>query len=231
MDTLKNLLSLESKLKIDSSLLDRMLEKGQEIKLAPHQAMIDEGETNPNIYIVKSGVIRGTKLSQNVEVTSGFALPGTIIMSFHCYYGGEPSFYRFEACTRSVVIKIPKAHFDALIEDSHEFARWILNVHQHQLYYYELKNKLLSRTPRERLATLFEMLSSAVADPFDCESLPSTHEANVKNMYYARWRRILSYIPSRAIASYIGITEQHFSKIKRELLSSSSPTDSTHKKR
>jgi len=69
------LLSLESKLKIDSSLLDRMLEKGQEIKLAPHQAMIDEGETNPNIYIVKSGVIRGTNLSQNVEVTSGFALP------------------------------------------------------------------------------------------------------------------------------------------------------------
>lgn len=224
METLKKLLALEAKLKIDDRLLDRLLAPGREISLAPHQTMLDEGDFNPDIYIVKSGIIRGTYLNQNVEVTSGFALPGTIIMSFHCYYGAEPSFYRFEACCRSVVIKIPKTHFDSLIEESHEFARWILSAHQNQLYYYERKNKLLSGNARERLVALFDMLSEAECDPYASPASENSHETNVKNLCCDRWIRLLSLIPSRVIASYIGITEQHFSKIKRELLTADRST-------
>ncbi len=41
--------------------------------------MIDAGEFNPNIYIVKYGLIRGTYLDKNMEKTAGFALPGFII--------------------------------------------------------------------------------------------------------------------------------------------------------
>lgn len=218
MDKLKKLLALEAKLKIDDSLLDRLLKGGNEIRLSPHETMFDEGDSNPDIYIVKNGIIRGTHLCQNVEVTSGFALPGTIIISFHCYYGNEPSFYRFEACCKSVVIRIPKAHFDSLIEESHEFARWVLSAHQNQLYYYERKNKILSGNARERLVALFDMLSEAEYDPYESLVSDNSHETNVKNLCCDRWIRLLSFIPSRVIASYIGITEQHFSKIKRELL-------------
>ncbi len=35
---------------------------------------------------------------------------------------------------------------------------------------------------------------------------------------YSRWKEVLLLVPSKIIASYLGITEQHLSKIKRELL-------------
>lgn len=218
MNTLRQLLALEAKLKISDDLLDRLLEGGVEIRLAPHQAMIDEGEYNPDVYIVKSGIIRGTNLNQNVEVTSGFALPGTMFMSFYCYYGEEQSFYRFEACCESTVIRIPKAHFDNLVKESHEFARWVVSAHQNQLYYYERKNQLLSGSSRERLIALLKMLSAATSTFNNNVNVDKRHETKVKELVCNRWDRIFSIIPSRYIASYLGITEQHFSKIKREVL-------------
>ena len=40
----------------------------------------------------------------------------------------------------------------------------------------------------------------------------------VKTELYTRWKEIFRIVPSKIIASYLGITEQHLSKIKREAL-------------
>ena len=94
---LKTLLALEAKQRLREEVFDELLAAGEEIVLSTYEPMIDAGEFNPNIYIVKYGLIRGTYLDKNMEKTAGFALPGSLLISFHCYYGGEPSFYRFEA--------------------------------------------------------------------------------------------------------------------------------------
>ncbi len=35
---------------------------------------------------------------------------------------------------------------------------------------------------------------------------------------HQRWGKIFQLVPSKIIASYLGITEQHLSKIKKELI-------------
>lgn len=223
MDSLKKLLALEAKQQLREEFFDRLLAAGEEVTLSTYQPMIDAGEYDPNIYIVKKGMIRGTYLDKNLEKTAGFALPGSLLISFHCYYGGEPSYYRYEACCLTEVIRIPKSSFDRLLAESHEFALWVLSAHQNQLYYTEFKNLLLSGDAKSRLLQLTTRLSGVVsskdtvADQSESISAVS-HDNRVKNELHIRWKEIFQLVPSKIIASYLGITQQHLSKIKKEIL-------------
>lgn len=216
---LKTLLALEAKQRLREEVFDELLAAGEEIVLSTYEPMIDAGEFNPNIYIVKYGLIRGTYLDKNMEKTAGFALPGSLLISFHCYYGGEPSFYRFEACCPTVVIRISKAFFDDLIQRSHEFALWVMSTHQNQLYYNEFRNQLLSGDARSRLLQLTNRLQGILPEQDQqFANNDNNHDCNVKNQLHNRWQKIFPIIPYKIIASYLGITEQHLSKIKKELL-------------
>lgn len=224
MDRLKKLLALEARQQLREEIFDRLLEAGEEISLSTYEPMIDAGEFNPNVFIVKEGLIRGTYLDKNIEKTAGFALPGTLLISFHCYYGGEPSYYRYEACCPAVVMRIPKVFFDGLMEQSHEFALWVASAHQNQLFYNEFKNQLLSGDAKSRLLQLTKRLSGIVpesrSDAPARQSMPydDSHDLKVKKELHTRWKEIFRIVPSKVIASYLGITEQHLSKIKKELL-------------
>lgn len=219
---LKKLLALESKERMKDELFDRLLDGGEDIHLLTYEPMIDAGDFNPNIYIVKNGLIRGTYLDRNNEITVGFALPGTLIISFHSYFDNEPSYYRYEACCPSTVVRIPKAHFDKMTKESHEFALWVMSAHQNQLFYNEVRNKVLSGDAKERLLQLKRRLSSTLTT--DTE-VPSTsgdnHNLKMKQQLDSRYKTIYSIVPSKIIASYLGITEQHLSRIKKEILKES----------
>lgn len=224
MRNLKHLLALEAKKQLSETIFDRLLASGEEVTLPTYGAMIDAGVYDPDIYIVKKGMIRGTYLDKKLEKTAGFALPGSLLISFHCYYGGEPSYYRYEACCPTVVVRIPKAAFDDLIEDSHEFALWVMSAHQNQLYYTEFKNKLLSGDSKSRLIQLTTRLQGIIPSrdttaPLSSSDLTeNSHDSKVKNELHARWKEIFHIVPSKIIASYLGITQQHLSRIKREIL-------------
>lgn len=218
---LKQLLALEAKYRLRPEIMDRFLAGGSLVTLDTYEPMIDAGAYDPNIYIVKTGLVRGTYLDKNIEKTAGFALPGTLLISFHCFYGHEESYYRFEACCPTTVVKIPKEYFDTLLKESHEFSLWVMSAHQNQLYYNESKNHVLSGDAKSRLTQLTRHLSGKIEESKD--TLPAdlddrTHQKMVKTELYTRWKEIFRIVPSKIIASYLGITEQHLSKIKREAL-------------
>lgn len=224
-ERLKKLLSLEARQRLREELFDLFLDGGEEIPLSTYEPMIDAGDYNPNIYIVKDGLIRGTYLDKNNEITVGFALPGTLLISFHSYYGGEPSYYRYEACCPTVVVRVPKAYFDQLLAREHEFALWVMSAHQNQLYYNELRNSLLSGDAKSRLMRLTRRLSGIIPDSTCDDRFPGrkhsdgyNHELEMKKQLHIRYNKIFALIPSKIIASYLGITEQHLSKIKKEML-------------
>ncbi len=212
-DKIIDLLVPEANRKVSRGVLARLLEGAQIVSLSTYDPLIDSGQYDPNIYIIKSGLLRGTYLDKNMERTAAFGLPGTILINFHSYYSEEPSFFRFEACCASEVLRISRAHFDAMLEDSHEFALWVMSAHQNQLYYNEVRKQLLCGDAKTRLRQLADRL----ADSFTSADSDAPI-ADSKNAVYTRWKEIFRLVPSRIIASYIGITEQHLSKIKRELL-------------
>lgn len=221
MNHLKELVAMEAKYRLRPEVMDRFLSGGTVIALDTYEPMIDAGVYDPNVYIVKSGLVRGTYMDKNIEKTAGFALAGTLLISFHCFYGDEGSYYRFEACCPTEVLRIPKEHFDSLLAGSHEFALWVMSAHQNQLYYNESKNNVLSGDAKSRLIQLTHRLS-AIVDEKDRPRVESiddnVHSKMVKTELFTRWKEIFRIVPSKIIASYLGITEQHLSKIKRELL-------------
>ena len=222
MELLKRRLALEAKYQLREAIFDELLASGEEVRLSTYDPMIDAGEFNPNVYIVKEGLVRGTYLDKNIEKTAGFALPGTLLISFHSYYGNEPSYYRYEACCPTVVVRIPKKKFEELTEKYHEFALWVVSAHQNQLYYNEYKNRLLSGDAKSRLIRLATRLQGIITDAQPEASVSTEiHNKQVEKELHGRWKDIFLLVPSKVIASYLGITEQYLSKIKKEMLQSS----------
>ena len=141
-----------------------------------------------NIYVVKKGVIRRAYTAGDRVVTKSFATAGSVILSWNSYLMEKPSFAIFEACCDSVVMRVSKARFDELRSTSHEFAQWVLSVVQSTLYLDEFKSTVLSGGVKERYISLIKNRPEVMHD-----------------------------VPLGFIASYLGITQQHLSRIRKEI--------------
>ena len=220
MKDLLKLLSLEASYKIDDEILEQFLSEGKELKLSPREALIDFGDNKADVYIIKKGIIRKFYEDNNNEKTAGFALPGTMLISYHCYYSNQPSFYRFEALTPSEVIVIPHKHFDKMIKENHEFCLWSLSVAQNNLFYHEVRDIILKGDAIDRLKRLLKRFDSNNILDFNQTEKRNSKEENkfVFKEVNERWKKIYKIVPSKILASYLGLSEVHLSRIKKELL-------------
>ena len=126
MENIKELLLKECDYPLPDKIMESFLEPKSEIFLKRNEILVMGGMINTNIYVVEEGILRYTYMDGTREVTFGFALPGTMLISMHSFYGHQPVFYQIEACCTSKVIKISKQHYDKLVAESHDFARCII---------------------------------------------------------------------------------------------------------
>lgn len=182
---LKESLADECSFLLEDNIMERFLAGGKRIGLSPGEVLIHTGQYDPSVYIVISGVIRHAFMDGNNEHTATFALSPTMFMEYHCFYAGLSSFYQVEACCQSEVLRIPKQHYERMIAESHEFAKWALSMADTQFFQYERKKSLINGDARERF------------------------EALIKNR-----PEIMERVPLRIIASYLGITPQYLSRLK-----------------
>ncbi len=187
MNKLKKLLLLECTYQLPDEIMDCFLAKMTVCDIRKGSAIIDTGCINPDIFIVKEGIFSYNYLNGTDERCWGFAMPGTMMYSSHSYYYGEPAFYRVEACCDSTVLHCKKKDFDSLVSGSHEFAQWALSMAQCQLYFFERKNSVINGNASERFMSL------------------------VRNR-----PEILEKVTMKTIASYLGITQQYLSCLKRK---------------
>lgn len=214
---LKQLLSLEAKYQPDMAIFDKLLEGSVRKKYDTYEPIIKSGEYHPDAYIVARGLVRSTYQNGNHLTTTGFGLPGTMFISYHCYYGDQPSFYSLEACCPTDIVIVSKEHVDELLRTSHDFSNWMLSVSMNQLFYNESKEKMLSGDAKTRLMQLIERISGNIPERAEEAGPSDNHASMVQRIPYVRWQEIFKIVPSKIIASYLGITEQHLSKIKREI--------------
>lgn len=188
---MKELLSKECNYRLRDDIMDRFLGMMTEIRLSRNEPLIPYGKLDTNIYILKDGIVRMHYFDGKNERTHAFALPGTMLMSFHSVYMRQPAFLQLEACAESTVMKISKSELDSLIDESHEFTKWMLSMEQSQLFSYEFRLKVINGTAKERFIGL------------------------IRNR-----PRIMEKVPQGIIASYLGITQPYLSKLKKQLLRS-----------
>ncbi|MCM1440557.1 MAG: Crp/Fnr family transcriptional regulator [Roseburia sp.] len=185
---IRNLLKLECSYCLSDAIMDRFLSGANILELKKGESIIRTGETDTNVYILADGIMREWYWNGEKEVTAFFLAAGTLFISYHSYYFGKESFYTFEACTPVRLLKFSKQYYDSLIRESHEFAQWALSMAQCQIFFFEMKNRVINGTAKEKYLAL------------------------LKNR-----PEILRSVSLTIISSYLGVTPQYLSKLRKTL--------------
>jgi CRP-like cAMP-binding protein len=185
---LRVLLNRECDYRMSEETMDRFLGLMTEIQLKDNEPLIRCGKLDTNIYVVKSGIMRHAYLDGLKEAIFAFSTPGTMIISWYSFYRRMPSFLQIESCGTTVVAKIAKSDFDALVEQSPDFARWWMRLLVAQHWCLEMKlDAVNGTTAKERFESL------------------------VRNR-----PEIPERVEARFIASYLGITPSYLSRLKQQ---------------
>lgn len=190
MDNLKRLLNQECDRTLSDEEWDALFALAEEISLRKGEVLIAPGEVNPDIYIVKEGILRGVDFDGDQERTFCFGLPGTVFNSRFSFYRLLPSYYQIEACVRSTVLRIPRDEYIALTDRSHRFALWALHYAWSEQFLEEDRESTVHNgTAEERYLHMLQ-----------------TRPAIVKN------------VSQRILASYLGVSPEYLSRIKAAIL-------------
>ena len=170
--------------------LDHLLMSAEWLRVAAKYVVIEMGKTCPDVYIIRDGIIRVWDFDGEKERTFGFGLPGTIFESKHSFVMHGPSYYQVETCCPSVILRIPEREFWNTVETDPTFAVFMLHNAYGELYSHEFKESTVNNgTARQRFEAMLKYRPV-----------------------------ILEKVPQKIIASYLGITSEYFSVLKRKCL-------------
>ncbi len=188
-DRMKELLRLECNYSFDDNVMDSFLDNGSILSLQRGQTLIHVGETNHDIYFILEGITRHWYWNGDREKTAFFSQEGTMLISYHSYYFDKESFYSIEACCHTRIICIKREVFDKFVADSHDFAQWCLSMAQCQIFFFEMKNRVIAGSAKERYISF------------------------LKNR-----PKILNQVPLKIIATYLDVTPQYLSNLRKKNL-------------
>ncbi len=189
MEILRQQLNTVCDYSMDDETMDSFIDLMTEVKLRNKESLIPYGKLDNNLYVLKEGIIRFAYFDGEREKTYAFSTPGNIILSYHCFYKNIPSFFQFESCCESVVMKVAKSKLDELIDRSDDFKSWMLRMSIDQLWCLEMKMAVINGTAKERFEALI-----------------------------ANRTEILKNVSNKVIASYIGVNQPYLSRLKRQIL-------------
>lgn len=190
INEMKRLLKEEVGFLPESPGLEYALRNAEWKKVDAKYVIIEMGKTCPDVFIVKDGIIRVWDFDGVKERTFGFGLPGTIFESKHSFVMHGPSYYQVETCCPSTILRIPEKEFWKTVAEDHSFAIFMLHNAYGELYSHEFKESTINNgSARERFEAMLKYRPI-----------------------------ILEKVPQKIIASYLGITSEYFSVLKRRLL-------------
>ncbi len=185
-DRMIQLLRLECNHTFNEEVMAAFLDNGTVKELERGQALINAGDINRDIYFILDGITRHWYRNGDREKTAFFSQAGTLLISYHSYYFNKGSFYSIEACCPTRIVCIRKDIFDRFIAGHHDFSNWCLSMAQCQIFFFEMKNRIISGTAKERYISFF------------------------KNR-----PEILNQVQLKVIASYLDVTPQYLSKLRK----------------
>lgn len=151
--------------------------------------LVKEGEACREVAFITSGVFRSYYRKENgEEVTYCIFFPGQFITSYSSFITGNPSRENIQAITPAQVQTISGKHIKQLSGNSLNWMHFLKNIAEEQ--YLELENRVF-QLQRERAAHRYEYL--------------------IKNH-----PEYLRQIPLQFLSSYLGITQRHLSRLRRE---------------
>jgi signal-transduction protein with cAMP-binding, CBS, and nucleotidyltransferase domain len=158
-------------------------------KTFPRQAIVSHPGVAPNeIFFINKGIIR-VIVSDNdgVEHTIHFALENQFIADYSSFMLRQPSLYTLQALEETEVVVMPRSIIEWGYQNLKQGDRLGRLIAEFYFIYQDNRIKnMYARTPKERYDTITEVF-------------PNIHNR----------------VPQHMIASYLGITPVHLSRLKK----------------
>lgn len=187
MDKFKELLIQEVGYNPGEDAIDSLLALTETVELEAGDIIVDTGEMDTHVYIVKDGIIRYVDMNGVKERTYAFATVGTLFSSYISFRLHKPSYYRIEACCHTELLRMSEQDFWNLVGRNHKVSTWMLNLSYGQLAFMEqMQATVKNGSAKERFMSM------------------------MKNR-----PEIALKVSQKAIASYLDITPEYLSRMKR----------------
>lgn len=189
-ELLQNLLREEGGITLSAEVIDALAQNFKKVNYRRGESIIATGEIDNSFRILFEGIARRVYKLDKKDITEGFGVPGTIIISFSSWFNGQPAFSRVEGCClNNVILQMSKGKFYSLKNRYPQLAKWYEGCLEHQLAGYEMHNAKINGSIKDRLIS------------------------------FIRHRpEIMKNVPLQVVASYLQITPQYLSRLRREIM-------------
>ncbi len=159
-------------------------------KLKKHQFLLNEGDVCRYVGFVNSGCLREYKIdNKGVEHILQFAIEDWWVSDLHSFLSGLPAAYNIDALQDSEVLLLEKS----------------------------AREELLDNCPKmERFFRLLIEANHVAANQRISDSLGASAEERYLK-FIKTYPRLFEQVPQSQIASYLGVTPQSLSRIRKEL--------------
>lgn len=163
--------------------------KLQEIKLDRNTPLLKVGKTENYLYFISKGIIRLYIPRVESDLTFGFLFENEFVTGYDSFLSQMPSEYQIETLTESVLWRISKKDLEEVYQKTSN-GNIIGRKMAENIFLIKSKREisLLNKTAEERYLSLF------IDRP-----------------------KLLQQIPLKYIASYIGVTPQALSRIRKRI--------------
>lgn len=150
--------------------------------------LLKKGRVCRHFYFLEQGALRGFYHLNDKEVTHWFGFENNFISSFHSYITGQSAVENIQFLENSTLWAISKKELTGLFDEYHEIERLVRIIYEQ--YYIRLEERYVNaqfKTAAELYADLIE-----------------------------RTPHILQRVPLGQISSYLGVTQETLSRIRKQ---------------
>lgn len=159
-------------------------------KVSKNEYFIHEGEKCREVAFIRSGIFRSFYLSDDgKDMTYCFRFPNTMMAAYSSFISGCLSKENMQAITDAELLILKKEKMDSLIQDDLNWTKFLKIIAEQE--YLELENRFFQ---------------------LQRDSASQRYEALLKN-----YPDYIQKIPLQYLASYLGITQRHLSRIRKEI--------------
>lgn len=164
----------------------------QRVQVPAKTILLREGEISRKAYLIEKGCLRVWFDNKGEEITFQFFFENSTVSSIESFKKGTPSLFSLETIEPCILWWIDKNDVDSLLEEVSEIP--------------SIRNRILN-TLFERTLHYMQHFLSFVRDT------PLERYENLIN----KQPHIVQRVPQHYIASYLGISRVHLSRIKNKL--------------
>ncbi|MFA9212604.1 MAG: Crp/Fnr family transcriptional regulator [Candidatus Methylacidiphilales bacterium] len=151
---------------------------------------IKEGETCDEVAFVLSGSLRSFYISDKADdITYCITFPNNLMTAYSSFLTGQPTQENIQAITPTELLIIPKSKLEILVHQNLNWTYFLKIMAEQQ--YIELEKRI------------FQLQTSDAA---------KRYADLLKNQPY-----YIQKIPLQYLASYLGISQRHLSRIRKEI--------------